>query len=60
MEKDLDTNPFERLNKEIERRTDVVGVLPNPAAQLRVAGSALLKHSGGPAETVATAAALTA
>ncbi len=35
--------PLERLNKEIKRRPDVVGVFPTPAALLRLAGSVLVE-----------------
>ena len=38
------TNPLERLNGEIERRTDVVALLPTDAAVTRPAGAALLEQ----------------
>ncbi len=39
------TNPLERVNKEIKRRSNVIGIFPNDGAIMRLVGALVVEQS---------------
>ncbi len=39
------TNPLERVNRKVKRRSDVIGICPNDDAIIRLAGALMLETS---------------
>ena len=50
------TNPLERVNREIGRRSDLIGIYPNDAALIRLASMLLLEQTTSGSSLAATSA----